>query len=136
MATYNRTKVADYARQYVNKTNPNYKRYNLNCTNFVSHAIHAGGKAEVKPSPVKNGMLETTTYWFNDNYMDCTGSNSCYVRDKTSTSWVRVTDFYSYWTKKGMSATTSTNKNTIISNANVEMSFNLKVKMDGFTRLS
>lgn len=64
-------------------------------------------------------MLETTTYWFNDNYMDCTGSNSCYMRDKTSTSWVRVTDFYSYWTKKGMSATTSTNKNTIISNANV-----------------
>lgn len=119
MATYNRTKVADYARQYATKTNPNYKRYNLNCTNFVSHAIHAGGKAEVKPSPVKNGMLETTTYWFNDNYMDCTGSNSCYIRDKTSTSWVRVTDFYSYWTKKGMSATTSTNKNTIISNANV-----------------
>ena len=64
-------------------------------------------------------MLETTTYWFNDNYMDCTGSNSCYMRDKTSTSWVRVTDFYSYWTKKGMSATTSTNKNTITSNANV-----------------
>jgi plastocyanin len=30
-----------------------------------------------------------------------------------------VTDFYSYWTKKGMSATTSTNKNTIIRNANV-----------------
>lgn len=69
MATYNRTKVADYAKQYATKTNPNYKRYNLNCTNFVSQAIHAGGKAEVKPSPVKKmvclkrpriGLMTTT----------------------------------------------------------------------------
>ncbi|WP_255238275.1 amidase domain-containing protein [Salipaludibacillus sp. LMS25] len=55
----------------------------------------------------------------NDNYYACTGSHNCYWRNKVSSSWIRVTDFYSYWTKKGMSATTSTNKNTIIRNANV-----------------
>lgn len=119
MSTYNRTKVADYAKQYATRSNPNYKRYNLNCTNFVSQAIYAGGKTETKPSTVKTGITETTSYWYNDNYYDCTGSNSCYWRDKISTSWIRVTDFYSYWTKKGMSATTSTSKSTIISNANV-----------------
>lgn len=119
MSTYSPSKAIVYAKEYAEKTNPKYKRYNLNCTNFVSQAIHAGGKVESKPSPVNKGMLETTTYWFNDNYMDCSGSNSCYMRDKTSTSWVRVTDFYSYWTKKGMKTVTSTNQSTIISNASV-----------------
>jgi uncharacterized protein YkvS len=119
MATYDGKKAAAYAKEYATKSNPNYKRYNKNCTNFVSQAVHAGGKPEVKPSPVKDGMIATTSYWYNDNYMACTGSNSCYMRDKTSTSWVNVVDFYTYWTKKGMSATTSTSQSTIISNASV-----------------
>lgn len=118
-STYDRTKVSNYAKQYATKNNPSYKRYNANCTNFVSQAVYAGGKTQTKPSNIKNGIIDTTSYWYNNNYYDCTGSNNCYWRDKISTSWIRVTDFYSYWTSKGMGATTSTNKSTIISNANV-----------------
>jgi len=119
MSTYSGTRAAEYARQYATKYNPNYKRYNLDCTNFVSQAVLAGGKTETKPATVSNGILDTRSYWYNDNYYDCTGSNSCYWRDKVSTSWIRVTDFYSYWVNKGMSVTTSTSQATIISNATV-----------------
>ncbi|MGE7948940.1 amidase domain-containing protein [Lysinibacillus sp. NPDC093688] len=131
-STYDRTKVANYAKEYATKNNSAYKRYNANCTNFVSQAVYAGGKTQTKPSNITNGILDTTSYWYNNNYYDCTGSNSCYYRDKISTSWIRVTDFYSYWTNKGMSATTSTNKSTIISNANVGDVIQFKSKSGWF----
>ncbi|UTR14782.1 amidase domain-containing protein [Salipaludibacillus sp. LMS25] len=61
MSSYNRTKVAEYAK----KSNPNHKRYDKNCTNFVSQAVNAGSKPEKKPSTVKNGITDSTTYWYN-----------------------------------------------------------------------
>ncbi|SDZ48092.1 Putative amidase domain-containing protein [Evansella caseinilytica] len=118
LSTYNRSKAAEYAKKYATKSNPNYKRYNSNCTNFVSQAVHAGGKKEKKPSSVNRGITETTKYWYNDDSYDCNGNN-CYWRTKISTSWIRVKDFYTYWLNKGMDVTTSANKNTIVNNAKV-----------------
>lgn len=117
MATYSGTAAAAYAKEYATRTNPNYIRYSNNCTNFVSQAVYAGGKAEKKPSSIPTGSYETTSYWYQDSYYACTGSNSCYWRSKDSTSYIRVTDFYSYWTKQGMSAVTSSSQSTIINNA-------------------
>ncbi|MCM3410066.1 amidase domain-containing protein [Metabacillus litoralis] len=117
LMAYSGTNAANYAKQWATKTNPNFNRYPYNCTNFVSQAVNAGGKAERKPSSIPSGDYATTSYWYNDAYYACTGSNSCYWRKKAATSWIRVIDFYSYWTKQGMSAVTSSSQSTIISNA-------------------
>lgn len=118
---YNRTKAANYANKHGAKPNYNFGVYPKNCTNFVSQAVNAGGLSEKKPKSVKRGITQTTAHWYNDNYHDCgVSANSCYMRDKLSTSWIRVTDFYTYWTKtRKMRAQTSSNVNTIIKNAAV-----------------
>ena len=43
---YNRAAAVEYARQWVNAKNPNYKAYDAlggNCMNFASQVLHAGG---------------------------------------------------------------------------------------------
>ena len=43
---YNRAAAVEYARQWVNARNPNYKAYDAlggNCMNFASQVLHAGG---------------------------------------------------------------------------------------------
>ncbi|UOE94593.1 amidase domain-containing protein [Alkalihalobacillus sp. LMS39] len=119
-SSYNPTAAVNYAKEYYNKRNPNYKSHSKNCTNFVSQAIHAGGKSEKKPSPVPDGINSTTTHWYNDSYWGCTVNNNCTMRSKESSSWINVVDFYSYWrNNQGHSTVSSGSKTTIINNSRV-----------------
>ncbi|HEX5565950.1 MAG TPA: amidase domain-containing protein [Streptomyces sp.] len=43
MSQANRKKVVAYANKYVHRYNPNYRRYDQDCTNFISQAMRAGG---------------------------------------------------------------------------------------------
>ena len=40
---YNRTKAVEYAETYWNHPNPAYQTFEVDCTNFVSQCLHAGG---------------------------------------------------------------------------------------------
>ncbi|WP_449539195.1 amidase domain-containing protein [Ferdinandcohnia sp. Marseille-Q9671] len=40
---YNRLAAVQYAERWWNDYNPKYKKFNDNCTNFISQCLHAGG---------------------------------------------------------------------------------------------
>jgi len=42
-ASYDRWAAQDYADQYWNKRNSNYKNFTANCQNYVSQCLKAGG---------------------------------------------------------------------------------------------
>lgn len=70
------------------------------CTNFVSQVIEAGGKSIQRPSdlgPNIPNTWDTTSYWYNG--IRVTNPNGPMIR-KVSTSWIRVSDFYKYWSKR------------------------------------
>jgi Putative amidase domain len=126
-STYNRTAAANYAINWYNGRNSLYNSWSSDCTNFVSQAIHAGGKLEKRPSgAIPTGVYGTTSYWYSDRYSMPSYSYAW----RESTPWIRVTDFYSYWAKT-RSVTTSSSKSTIISNANLGDAVQLKRASDG-----
>lgn len=125
-SAYNRTNAKNYAMTWAYKRNNLYNSHPYDCTNFVSQAIFAGGKPEKKLSPLPTGIKNTTSYWYSDRYDEWKLNYSVY-KWKESTSWIRVTDFYSYWAKT-QKVVTSSNVNTIISNANIGDVIQLKNK--------
>lgn len=128
---WNGTAAANYAKKYYNTRNSEYNQHSLNCTNFVSQAVFAGGGIERRPSPRPNGINETTSHWYSDRTYDCVGSNSCRYFYHESTSWIRVVDFHSYWKGRGMGVTTSFSKSTIVSNSLVGDVIQLQRSSDG-----
>ena len=125
-SVYNRTRAKNYAMTWAYKRNSLYNSHPYDCTNFVSQAVFAGGKPEKKLSPLPTGIKSTTSHWYSDRYEEWRLNYYVY-RWKESTSWVRVTDFYSYWAKT-QKVVTSSNVNTIISNANIGDVIQLKNK--------
>jgi hypothetical protein len=41
--TYNRQKAVQYAERWWNSYNPAYKQFEVDCTNYISQCLHAGG---------------------------------------------------------------------------------------------
>lgn len=77
-----------YANSYASRRNRSYPSYIYNCTNYVSQCLYTGGISMRKPSKVPNGINETTKYWY---------CGVPFRKSMVTTSWMRVTDFYSYW---------------------------------------
>lgn len=40
---YDRLKAVQYAEKWWNSYNPNYKKFDVDCTNYISQCLHAGG---------------------------------------------------------------------------------------------
>jgi hypothetical protein len=80
-----------YADSYTSRRNKAYPSYIYNCTNYVSQCLYAGGMPMKKLTPLPGGTNETTKYWY---------CGTPYHKSNVSTSWMRVTDFYSYWAPK------------------------------------
>lgn len=80
-----------YADIYTSRRNKGYPSYVYNCTNYVSQCLFAGGVQMRKPNPIPGGTHETTKYWY---------CGTPHQKSSVSTSWMRVTDFYSYWAPK------------------------------------
>ncbi|QFT90213.1 Putative amidase domain protein [Bacillus sp. THAF10] len=127
---WNGAAAASYAYDWYKKRNSQYDSHTLNCTNFVSQAIHAGGMSEKKLSPLPRHIYDTTSYWYSDRTHECVGSNSCRYHYHEATSWIRVVDFYSYWSKT-KNVTISSTKSTIVSNSLVGDVVQLKRASDG-----
>lgn len=78
------------------KRNPEYNSYSSDCTNFVSQAIHSGGSMVVTPNKIQNGIYDTTSYWYSKRKKI---TNQLMHYD-VATTWIRVIDFHSFWSKR------------------------------------
>ncbi|PGL81653.1 hypothetical protein CN931_16500 [Bacillus sp. AFS054943] len=101
---YNPATATSYAIRHARSTsNDKYGYYGGaggDCTNFVSQVVEAGGKSIHRPvhvDPNTTNTWGTTDYWYNG--IKITHPNGPTFR-KVTTSWIRVSDFYKYWTKR------------------------------------
>lgn len=111
-AAYSDSKAVAYARKWALSYNPLYNSHAIkgDCTNFVSQCVIAGGKSMKKPSPVPIGIKSTTTHWYSIRYEEWHTNNYVY-RWNESTSFIRVTDFFTYWKNNGISTAYYSTKN-------------------------
>lgn len=58
---YNRLKAVQYAERWWNDHNPAYKKFDVDCTNFVSQCIHAGG------APMAGYPNRSSGWWMRNN---------------------------------------------------------------------
>ncbi|MCD8511957.1 MAG: amidase domain-containing protein [Bacillus sp. (in: Bacteria)] len=59
--TYDRLAVVQYAERWWNEYNPNFKRFDSDCTNYVSQCIHAGGV------PMKGFPDQANGWWYKNS---------------------------------------------------------------------
>lgn len=102
-AKYNISNATSYAKKWANSFNPNYKQQSSDCTNFVSQILSAGSLYGIIPQHnLPSGMTSDTSYWY-------------YINSKQmSTSFIRVADFYTFYSTR-VSKTDTTSKTTAIS---------------------
>lgn len=93
--SYDSTAAVNYAHKYYNNWNTGTygSYYPDDCTNFASQVVHAGGMPMLGSTNTSNATWNTTSNWY-DRYVYDPKSASFYV----TTSWIRVVDFYTYWT--------------------------------------
>jgi hypothetical protein len=89
--SYSATNAISYARSYAlfPYNTLNYPYFiSGDCTNFVSQCVYAGGMSKSLPGTLPDEpypiIIEDTNYW-------------AYYSTVYTTSWVRVSDFYTYW---------------------------------------
>ena len=76
-----RAKIVTYAKKWWNKRNPAYTSVNVDCTNFVSQAMYAGGWTEV------TGLYNSDTAWWH---------NGPDWPIPKSYAWASATSFYNF----------------------------------------
>ncbi|MEC2744843.1 amidase domain-containing protein [Bacillus cereus] len=103
---FNVNTAVSYAARHAGSTsNDTYGYYGNggdggDCTNYISQIIQAGGKSINRPSTINMYTPNTSdniSHWYNGVFVTIpTG----YSQRKVTTSWIRVVDFYKYWTKR------------------------------------
>jgi hypothetical protein len=58
---YNRLKAVQYAERWWNSYNPAYKKFEVDCTNFISQCLHTGG------APMRGHPNRGTGWWLKNN---------------------------------------------------------------------
>lgn len=58
---YNRLKAVQYAERWWNSFNPAYKKFEVDCTNFISQCLHVGG------APMRGYPNRGTGWWLQKN---------------------------------------------------------------------
>lgn len=98
---YSDSSAVKYAKKWAKKRNPRYKSYSSDCTNFVSQCVKAGGKKMSTPKSIPEGVKSSTKHWYSLRYQEWHANNYVY-RWRETTSFIRVSDFFTYWEKKGI----------------------------------
>lgn len=114
---YNGSEAAAYAEKYAENENKEYPYFDMDCTNFVSQCVNAGGKKMVTPNRISffdlGRAYETKEHWFCKVYQRSifsTGSLSMTRKDYVfSTTWTVVSKkaennyfgFYEYMKANG-----------------------------------
>ncbi len=101
---YKPSEASTYARNWAQSYNPAYKQQSNDCTNFVSQILMAGGLMGVTPQSVglPSGICSDTSYWYYAN------------QNQMSTSFIRVKDFYSFYSSR-VSTSDTASKSAAIS---------------------
>lgn len=83
---YNREAAVKYAETWWDKNNPEYRGFELNCTNFVSQCIRAGG------APMRGYPNRSVGWWYTyDNWsFSWSVAHSLYWYLKTSTTGLKA----------------------------------------------
>lgn len=83
---YDRVKAVQYANMWWDGTNPEYQRFNDDCTNYISQCLRAGG------APMRGMYDRTYGWWYSgDNWSySWTVSNALYVYLTHSTIGLRA----------------------------------------------
>ncbi len=119
-SAYDGAAASTYAQKYALIYNSDYTSYGLSggdCTNFVSQALHAGGKA-FNGNGSTNEIIPTTSRWFHNRFLYDWHGNYGVYHTCVTTSWIRVSDFNTYWSKYA-SKSTFTTHNSLIQNCKV-----------------
>jgi len=58
--TYDRRRAVQYAESWWNSYNPAYRTFEVDCTNYVSQCMHAGG------APMRGGPNREEGWWYTD----------------------------------------------------------------------
>lgn len=91
--SYDKNTAIAYARRNANSIT--FPSYSQDCTNFASYCLAAGGLERTYAPSRPSGIYDTTAYWY---------SYAEYVIEQVnvyaSTSWLRVSDFLTYWSGK------------------------------------
>lgn len=100
---YSGSRAAAYAIKYADSHNSSYPHYSADCANFVSQCVYAGGLS-MSGSSSTVGTVESTSNWY------CLYINSILGirRYAVTTSWVRVSDFNTYFSSVGTKTTKTT----------------------------
>lgn len=107
---YSGSAAATYAHRYaLNYNTEAYPTYTADCTNFVSQCLKAGG-LNMNGTNSQTGVYQSTARWYCIQTVCEWHNNYCYTEYAVTTSWIRVTDFYTYM---GGVANSRTVKNTI-----------------------
>lgn len=106
MAAYADSKAIEYARKYYSLRNYSYNHYDADCTNFVSQCVKAGGKSMTKPADIGQRITKTTKYW----YVARTPNGKASYRYDESSSFINVSDFYTYWINHEITAVSYSTK--------------------------
>ena len=117
-------KAIEYAEQYVQTRNPHFLSFENNCINFVSQCLVAGGIEMDGPTPniiSSTKIVPTTNKWFCYDFETDPYKPFLYY---ASSSFLKLNDFISYWSRKGgVSCTTlentEENREIIKDNVNV-----------------
>src|SRR5690625_2349162 len=84
-SSYNRDAVVQYAHQWWNSYNPEFPVFEVDCTNYVSQCVYAGG-ASMRGAPAKeSGWWCTSNSWS----LSWSVSHSLYWFLKGSTTGLR-----------------------------------------------
>lgn len=59
--TYDRLKAVQYAERWWNDYNPAYKKFDVDCTNYISQCLHAGG------APMRGYPNKGSGWWMRNN---------------------------------------------------------------------
>lgn len=57
MGFYNRDKVVEYANKWWNSSNPRFRHFEVDCTNYVSQCLYSGG------APMESGS-KSNGWWY------------------------------------------------------------------------
>lgn len=97
---YNRKRAIAYAKKWYKKRNKNYKNLSADCTNFVSQCVYNGGMPEKVYPTSQIDVYKTEKYWYSQHVKRVLNGWTTYKAISVSSSWINVSDFAAYWSKR------------------------------------
>lgn len=79
---YDRLKAVQYAEKWWNSYNPAYKKFEVDCTNFISQCLHAGG------APMRGYPNKSKGWWMRSNNWSYSWSVANSLRSHLASSTV------------------------------------------------